>query len=110
MRSTTPSQTLAALVTPGPKIAINVTVPPTQELYRKCKTTMDAPQFPIGFPVTLRRADLAALRTLEEGEKHSIPRSFAGHCKTGLPDTSSCHFDLDITVTIRRWTSGTRFP
>ncbi len=102
--------TLETLLASGTKAAIRVTVPATREPYRRCLTTLNAPRFPFLLPVGLSNPDLAALRNLKAGEKYRIQDDYAGHCKTGLPDTSSCHFDLDIAVTIRRWTPGTRFP
>lgn len=105
------SPELWELLQPGNIPVIRVTVPPTHgKPYRICKTTLNAPPWPTGFPVRLLKSDIAALRTLKEGEKHSISRTVAGLCIHDLPDTTSCHFDLNITVTIRRWTHGTLFP
>jgi hypothetical protein len=102
------TQTLETLLAQGGKIAIRVTVPPPRQLYRTCLTTPHAPQFPSGFPVTIRHGDVAALRNLKEGETHKILRDFAGDCIAGLSATSTCHYDLHITVKIRRWVSRVR--
>jgi hypothetical protein len=100
--------TLGTLLASGRKFAIRVTTPLPRPPYRKCMTTRHAPEFPTGLPVGVRHSDLAALRTLKEGEKHAIRGSYAGHCTTGLSATESCHYDLHITVTIRRWVSRVR--
>jgi hypothetical protein len=102
--------TLELLLKSGGKAAIRISVPLTALQYRKCDMGTFPPDYPLQLPVGLTPAHLAKLRALDEGETVAIPFSRAGHCKVDPDPTSSCHFDLDITLKIRRWVSGTRFP
>jgi len=102
--------TLELLLQSGLKAAIRISALPTALQYRKCDMGVFPPDYPISLPVGLAAAHLAKLHALDEGETVAIPFSRAGHCKVDPDPTSSCHFDLDITLKIRRWVSGTRFP
>jgi hypothetical protein len=101
-------ETLEALLSEGRHLGIRVTASPPRKLFRTCLTTAHAPEVPLNFPVTLKRSNLQALLRLREDETHTISRDFAGHCKAGLGATSSCHYDLHMTVKIRRWVSRKR--
>jgi hypothetical protein len=102
--------TLETLLKSGPRNAIRISVTPAAVQYRNCEMGAFPPAYPFSLPVGLRREHVAKLQALDEGEVVTVLFSRAGHCKLDPDPTSSCHFDLDVTLKIRRWVSGTRFP
>ncbi len=102
--------TLETLLKSGPLTAIRISVPPTALQYRSCDMPAFPPAYPLSLPVGLRRPHIAKLQTRDEGEVVTINFDHAGLCKLDSDPTSSCRFNLDITLKIRRWVSGTKFP
>lgn len=102
--------TLETLLKSGIQFAIRISVPPAAVQYRNCEMGAFPPAYPLSLPVGLRRKHVAKLQDLDEGEVATINFDRAGLCKLDSDPTSSCHFDLDITLKIRRWVTGTRFP
>lgn len=102
--------TLETLLKSGDKVAIRLTVPSPAVQYRQCEMGTFPPSYPVMLPVGLTRQHVAKLQELDEGEIATINFDRAGLCKPDRDPTSSCHFELDATLRIRRWVSGTRFP
>lgn len=102
--------TLETLLASGTRIALRLSVPPAAEPYRQCDMGAFPPAYPVFLPVGLTRGHIARLQELGEGETVTINFDRGGLCKPDRDPSSSCHYELDATIKIRRWVPGTRFP
>ena len=78
--------------------------------YRRCKTTLAAPELAANLGLLLHGGDIDALRALKAGERHHVERELRGLCRGDLPETVGCRYVLDAWVNVQRWKPGTPYP
>jgi hypothetical protein len=88
----------------GTILTIAIAAPPSVPLYRNCRTSAYAREYPAYVKLPIKKADIAALLKLGPGETRRIQRTWTGDCQppAEISTDAACRFKLDLHVDIRR--------